>query len=125
MSKHFAARAETERTTGLAHLLSPTRPRSPGELRFRRHGLARGAFVLTALVYFVYCNPEYSYTYTALRQRCGWDGSEPLLPQFLKVHSSLAQRTVSATASDSEASRDVAGGAVPQRGVGAPARSLK
>ncbi|KAG5510523.1 hypothetical protein JKF63_06820 [Porcisia hertigi] len=88
MSKHFSGRREVERTTGLAYLLSPTRPQSPGEQRFRRHGYARGCALIGMVLYFVYSNPEYSYTYTALRQFLGWDNAEPMFPQYLKLQSS-------------------------------------
>ncbi|CAC9453273.1 conserved hypothetical protein [Leishmania infantum JPCM5] len=92
MSKHFAGRKDAERTTGLAYLLSPSRVQSPGELRFRRHGYVRCGFVIGMLLYFVYCNPEYSYTYTALRQRCGWDMKESMFPQYLTLQPSRIHR---------------------------------
>ncbi|CBZ24173.1 conserved hypothetical protein [Leishmania mexicana MHOM/GT/2001/U1103] len=88
MSKHFAGRKDAERTTGLTYLLSPSRVQSPGELRFRRHGYVRCGFAIGMVLYFVYCNPEYSYTYTALRQRCGWDMTEPIFPQYLTLQPS-------------------------------------
>ncbi|AIN95934.1 hypothetical protein LPMP_090180 [Leishmania panamensis] len=97
MSKHFAGRSDAERTTGLAYLLSPTRFQSPGEVRFRRHGYVRGCFVMSMLLYFVYCNPECSHTYAALRQRCGWDTTEPMFPQYLKLQSSQIHQASTAS----------------------------
>ncbi|KAG5485452.1 hypothetical protein LSCM1_07536 [Leishmania martiniquensis] len=97
MSRHFTGRAEAERTTGLAYLLSPTRTVSPGELRFRRHAYARGACMIVMVLYFVYCNPEYSYVYTALRQRCGWDMEKSMFPQYLKLEPSQAPGALSAS----------------------------
>ncbi|KPA77491.1 hypothetical protein ABB37_06882 [Leptomonas pyrrhocoris] len=85
MSRHFIKTEEMERTTRLSYLLSPSRPMSPGEARFRYHGYFRGAAVVGFLLYFVYCNPEYSYTYTALRAQVGWDKEPPMFPQYLKV----------------------------------------
>ncbi|KPI86286.1 hypothetical protein ABL78_4633 [Leptomonas seymouri] len=85
MSKHFTKVEKVERTTRLSHLLSPYRPMTPGEARFRRHGHVRGAVVVGLLLYFIYCNPEYSYTYTALRTLWGWDKEPPLLPKYLKM----------------------------------------
>lgn len=87
MSKHFTRKEEVERTTRLSYLFSPLRPLTPGEVRFRYHGYVRGAFVMSLLLYFVYCNPEYSYTYSALRTRYGWDKDPPMLPQYLKIQS--------------------------------------
>lgn len=84
MSSHFTSKAEIERKTSLSHLLDPRRPRSPAEQRFVNHAYCRAALVLGMLCYFVYCNPEYSYTYTALRRRYGWDKGDPLFPQYFK-----------------------------------------
>ncbi|KAG5484554.1 hypothetical protein CUR178_07145 [Leishmania enriettii] len=100
MSRHFTGRKDAERATGLAYLLSPTRIPSPGEVRFRRHGYVRAGCVIGALLYFVYCNPEYSYAYTALRQRCGWDMTESRFPQYLKVQSS--RTSLASTSSENQ-----------------------
>ncbi|GET86267.1 hypothetical protein, conserved [Leishmania tarentolae] len=98
MSRHFSERKDAERSTGLLYLLSPSRVPSPGEQRFRWHGHVRCALVIGMGIYFVYCNPEYSYAYTALRQRCGWNTTEPMFPQYLKLQST--QMAGSSTASE-------------------------
>lgn len=88
MSNHFTKKDEIERTTRFSYLFSPSRPLTPGELRFRHHGYVRGAVMMGMLLYFVYCNPEYSYSYAALRHRLGWDEEPPMLPQYFKMQSS-------------------------------------
>lgn len=85
MSSHFTGKEEVERTTRLSYLFSPVRPRSPGERRFRYHGYIRGTGMIALLLYFVYCNPEQSFTYTALRKRWGWEDTPPIFPQYLKM----------------------------------------
>lgn len=85
MSKHFTNKAEVQHKTSLSHLLDPRRPKSPGELRFIYHGYFRVGIAATLLTYFLYCNPEYSYTYTAVRERYGWDKQEPSFPQYFKI----------------------------------------
>lgn len=97
MSKHFAGKTETERKTGLPYLLSPRRPLTPGEARFRVHSGVRAALVLGMALYFVYCNPDYSYTYSALRRRWGWEGTTPIFPQYLAMHWSAATTPPQAT----------------------------
>jgi hypothetical protein len=89
MSKHFTQKEEIERTTRFSYLVSPTRPMSAGEARFRYHGYFRAAVMMGLLFYFIYCNPEYSYTYTALRSELGWDKEKPMFPQYLKRQPSV------------------------------------
>lgn len=82
---HFADPDKAQRTSTWRYLLSPNRPPTPGELRFRRHGYFRVTVYGMLLLYFLYCNPEYSYTFSAIRKHYGWDQQEPRYPQLLKI----------------------------------------
>lgn len=54
--------------------------------QFIRHAYFRSFLLLVSCVYFVYCNPEYSYSYTALRRRMDWKPEDPpLIPQLWKM----------------------------------------
>ncbi|KAH9586232.1 hypothetical protein LSM04_001623 [Trypanosoma melophagium] len=85
MSKHFTGKEEAVRRTSLSYLLSPSRPRTVGEQKFVRHAIFRATAVIGLLVYFVYCNPEYSYTFSFLRERYGLGEGKPLIPKLLEL----------------------------------------
>eukprot|EP00796_Vickermania_ingenoplastis_P000639 gene639-356_t len=86
MSSHFRAPNETEKKFSWAYFLSPTRERSAMEQRFWKHAYFRSVVFLTGCLYFVYCNPEYSHTYSWIRRRMGWGPDDPpLLPQIWKI----------------------------------------
>ncbi|ESL06108.1 hypothetical protein TRSC58_06223 [Trypanosoma rangeli SC58] len=86
MSEHFSGKEEAVRRTSLSYLLSPYRPRSVGEQKFLRHAIFRAAALMGFLLYFIYCNPEYSYTYSYLQEKyAGGGGDKPLIPKLLKL----------------------------------------
>lgn len=89
MSSHFHGNQQWEKALSLSYYLTRNRPISSTEATFRRHGYFRAAILLSVLTYFIYCNPSYSYTYSYLRQRYGWDEGEPILPKLLTLKDSV------------------------------------
>ncbi|CCW62217.1 unnamed protein product [Phytomonas sp. EM1] len=85
MVGHFSNRGDAEKRLSLRYILSANRPLSPAEQRFRAHGYARAALLLTMMVYFIYCNPEYSYTYSRMRKKFGWDQGDSIFPKYLEI----------------------------------------
>ncbi|CBH18245.1 hypothetical proten, conserved [Trypanosoma brucei gambiense DAL972] len=85
MSSHFSGREEAVHRSSLSYLLSPNRPRSAGEQRFIRHAVFRATAFIGFIFYFIYCNPEYSYTYSYLQKEYGLGLGEPWLPKLLKL----------------------------------------
>ncbi|CAD2220533.1 hypothetical protein AGDE_10920 [Angomonas deanei] len=94
MSSHFNNVKTAEKRLSLSYLLSKERPLTPGEIRFRNHGYFRGAVLLFMVTYFVYCNPDYSWEYTAMREYFGWDKKPPMFPQILKLAEKPRMRTL-------------------------------
>lgn len=86
MSSHFSSAANIEKKTSLKHFFSFDREHGAAEKRFWKHGCLRGVVFLVGCMYFVYCNPEYSHTYSYFRRKMNWYPDDPpLLPQLLKV----------------------------------------
>lgn len=85
-SNHFRSTKEIEQATSWRHFFSPNRKRSAIEVKFIRHAYFRSIIFLSACLYFVYCNPEFSHTYSYFRGWMGWTRDDPpLLPQIWKV----------------------------------------
>nr|CCC53830.1 conserved hypothetical protein [Trypanosoma vivax Y486] len=85
MSSHFSGGKDGVYRTSLAYFLSPNRPRSVCEQRFLRHAKFRAVALVGFIAYFVYCNPEYSYTYSYLQKEYGIGTGKQLLPKLLEL----------------------------------------